>query len=45
MMYKKFLLLGGLPLLALLPAVAQGEAQPMDKQDICIANVKVGYVF
>ena len=45
MMYKKFLLLAGLPLLALLPAVAQDEAQPMNKQDICIANVKVGYVF
>ena len=42
MMYKKFLLLAGLPLLALLPAVAQGEAQPMDKQDIRIAKTLQG---
>lgn len=42
MMYKKFLLLAGLPLLALLPAVAQDEAQPMDKQDIRIAKTLQG---
>ena len=41
-MYRKFMFLAGLPLLALLPAVAQGEVKPMAKQDIRIAKTLQG---